>query len=351
MGLRTLGDVILTTGSFSFLKEALPGCRIDYLTRHAYADLLREEPALHRVLTLPTRTGGSRWRDRLTYLRFLDTIRRERYDLVVDLFSRGPRSRVITWWSGARRRMGLIDHENRIDRMVNRIVYTDRVAVPVQIDRMVDRIPYLLSRIKKPRVYPLPALCVSSTDLSAAREMLSRVLRPGRPYWIFFYGSGISSKNWPVDRFAEIARRLAESGVDVFCLGGEMERTLQESLRHALGGPVPGIHVHLQVPWGLLKGLCHMAEGVLGNDSGPIHLAQASGCPALVLFGPGDHVSYAPFLGRAIRGQLACQPCQAFSALCPDNRCMTALLVDTVWAEIRDHRRQWGHSRAAFGES
>lgn len=130
-----------------------------------------------------------------------------------------------------------------------------------------------------------------------------------------------------------------------------MDRTVQETLREILG-KTWGVHFHTQLPWGTLKAICQLADGALGNDSGPIHLAQAVGCYSIVLFGPGDHVSYAPFLGRMLRGKLACQPCQSFSSLCPDNQCMKAISVDSVWnviTEIGLHERKRRSESALHG--
>lgn len=335
VGLRTLGDVVLTTGAIPFFREHFPEARVDYLTRPAYASLLADEQALHRVLQIPGRSGISSFEYLRRYGAFLKQLRESHYDLVIDFFVRGPRSRLITLATGAPLRMGMITHESLLKSRINALVYTRRISPPVQIPRETDRVSYLLSRISRTPERTLPCLTVTEENIRETGAFLEKHSPSGQDFWVLFYGSGIPQKNWHPDRFAEIARRLAGTGVDVYCLGGEMDRAAEGALARSLGSSPPGIHFGTQLPWGILKGLCHLAKGAVGNDSGPLHLAQAVGCPSVVVFGPGDHVSYPPFLGRAVFGSLACQPCQSFAGHCPDNQCMTAVSVETVWEAIR----------------
>jgi len=323
---------VLTTGAIPFLKEHFPEARIDYLVRPPYADLLSEEPDLGLVFPLPKSSGLG---PLLRYVKFLWEVRGRKYDLVIDFFSRGPRSRLITRVTGASRKIGMIDQNRPVNLWINRLVYTDQIVPPGQVARMSDRIPYLLSRIARPSNHVFPHLTVTDANIQAARAFFDRTSPSGKNYWLVFCGSGTDQKNWPADRFAEIARRLVREGMEVFCLGGEMDRPAQKAFARSLGERVPSIHIETQLPWGTLKGVCHLAMGAIGNDSGPLHLAQAVGCPSIVLFGPGDHVSYAPFLGHAVFGSLACQPCQSFANRCPDPQCMTSLSVETVWEAVR----------------
>ncbi len=254
---------------------------------------------------------------------------------MIDFFARGPRSRVITYVSGATRRLGLVDKSAWIQRRLDRHVYTMSLCPPVQLALTRDRIPYLVSRLGRLEGAHLPRLTVSGTDVELARTLLTEEGIPEGRYWIFFCGSGARTKNWPPDRFSEIAGRLLREGFHVLCLGGTADREQQEAFAASFGTLPSGVHIRTQLPWGTLKGVCRLSRGTLSNDSGPAHLAQAVGSPSVVLFGPGDHVSYAPFLGSLVKADLACQPCQSFAARCPDNQCMKMISAETVWEEIR----------------
>jgi heptosyltransferase III len=104
-------------------------------------------------------------------------------------------------------------------------------------------------------------------------------------------GSGSPAKNWPMDRFEELALRLAGGGLRVVWIRGDAES------RIALPGsaltwdslPLGGLAVRLE-----------RAAIYVGNDSGVTHLAAAAGCPTVALFGASDARVWSP-RGRAVR--------------------------------------------------
>lgn len=90
--------------------------------------------------------------------------------------------------------------------------------------------------------------------------------------------SGSRSKNWPLDRFRELARRLPAEFEVCWCAGPEEE--LPEARRFG----------------DLYELACWLAGARLyiGNDSGVTHLAAAVGTPVVAIFGPTDPRVWAP---------------------------------------------------------
>ncbi len=71
---------------------------------------------------------------------------------------------------------------------------------------------------------------------------------------------------------------------------------------------------------------------LVANDMGLAHLASAAGTPTVVIFGPTNHLTTAPFGSNAAvaRVDVECSPCMLRD--CPiDHRCMTRLSVDDVF--------------------
>jgi len=104
--------------------------------------------------------------------------------------------------------------------------------------------------------------------------------------------SGSPRKNWPLERFREIAAGLSGTlGMPVrWCAGPEED--LEGALR---------IHNLYE-----LAGMLRSARIYIGNDSGITHLAAASGAPVVAIFGPTDPAVWAPRGDRVqvIQGQL-----------------------------------------------
>ncbi len=106
-------------------------------------------------------------------------------------------------------------------------------------------------------------------------------------------------KRWPVEKFAELANRLAARGLIPVLLGGSGEASDLDDISAAC----PQV-VNLCGRTSLLEiaGLARRAKASVGNDTGPMHLIAAMGCPCVVLYSEasdpalcgqrGGHVSY-----------------------------------------------------------
>ena len=95
-------------------------------------------------------------------------------------------------------------------------------------------------------------------------------------------GAGLGSvKRWPADRYAEVARELLRRGLTPVILGGQAEAALAGTIRAACPGAVD---LTCRTTIEDIAALAAGAEVVLGNDTGPVHLAASAGAPTVVLF-------------------------------------------------------------------
>ncbi len=132
-------------------------------------------------------------------------------------------------------------------------------------------------------------------------------------------GSGSRKKNWPLERFMEVSRRIEREGYNpVFLLG-----PAEEEIRGQISEEV-FIPSDLPALVRILKG----AGGYIGNDSGVSHLAAFIGLPVLVIFGPSDHLRWKP-VGRAVRAvapEIECVPCfETGERICRDENCLDGI--------------------------
>jgi ADP-heptose:LPS heptosyltransferase len=107
-------------------------------------------------------------------------------------------------------------------------------------------------------------------------------------------GSGSARKNWPAERFAELAARLSNGAPWLLSLGPADER--EAAALHA----APGAVITRDLPPRHLGALLASAGLYVGNDSGVSHLAAAYGAPTLALFGPTDPAAWSP-IGTRVR--------------------------------------------------
>jgi len=144
-----------------------------------------------------------------------------------------------------------------------------------------------------------------------------------------FPGSGHRAKNWPPDRFAAIARELAHAGYQSVQILGRTEQ--ERNIR------LPDVPERCPLDLAeLVEILAHMRL-VLGNDSGPLHLAAWLGVPCVALFGPSDAHRWGPPGARHLNSPLPCAPCthDMFRLGCAQPDCMQAISTEYVLCALQ----------------
>jgi ADP-heptose:LPS heptosyltransferase len=165
-------------------------------------------------------------------------------------------------------------------------------------------------------VVDLPILDPGPDERRAA-ERFAADLPPG--FVALHPGSGSPAKNWPVDRFAAVARSLAPARWLL------VQGPADEAAAAVLAG-IPGAVIARDLPLRTLAALLSGAGAYVGNDSGVTHLTAAAGAPVVALFGATDPRQWAP-IGPRVR-----------IVLC--GGAMDAASVDTVIAAVEDWRRR-----------
>ncbi len=107
-------------------------------------------------------------------------------------------------------------------------------------------------------------------------------------------GSGSESKNWPIERFIEVASALlaTDAACRLLLIGGEADVARVAQLLAAL--PNDRVKLAKNLPLPELARELQACASFLGHDSGVSHLAAAVGVPSLLLFGPTDPAVWAP---------------------------------------------------------
>jgi len=132
-----------------------------------------------------------------------------------------------------------------------------------------------------------PEIELLEMDHAAAAEVLKGLGLQRREYLLVLPGSGSRTKNWPVEKFVELTRRLAQELKPLVLLG-----PAEEGIAHAFHAA--GIPAVDDLELGTVAALAGGAGAFIGNDSGVSHLAAASGSQGLVMFGPTDPDRWRP---------------------------------------------------------
>jgi len=140
-------------------------------------------------------------------------------------------------------------------------------------------------------------------------------IQPEEPYIVLHPGASAKARRYPSDRFGVVANQLTQRGWQVLLTGVEREAALLQDVQHT----APDVHVLIEKT-SLVEyaGLIECATLVICNDTLPMHLADATRTPEVVLFSGTDYEEqWRPrsTLARLLRRLTPCYPCYLFE--CP----------------------------------
>lgn len=322
-----MGDVIIATALFEDIARAFPDREIHLNTLPTWQSLFGQDPRFTQVFAVELRDYRHRIRQALEWLR---QMRARHYDLVIDLQC-NDRSRLLLGL------LGLTGH--RIPyRLGNRrhFPYNIAPAEPPKPAHTITRGRAALQAGGIPATTPRPVLHIPDHHRARARELLERHgLTPDR-YGIFLPGCNANGhlKRWGAARYAALAQRLHQEGLDrIVLIGGPDEMDECRHIAQDCGSwlvNLCGQTAILDIP-----PLCEPARFIVANDTGTAHLAAATATPMLVLCGPTDPRRVKP-LGDHVTTLQADLPCiNCYRKTCSHHSCMAMLTPPLVLKCLR----------------
>ena len=180
---------------------------------------------------------------------------------------------------------------------------------------------------------PEPALRIDERNRAVLFERLGLgeapavAMMPGAAYG--------PAKQWPIAHFAELARRLAERGEEVWVLGSAGEHPLGELIRQGTTGKVHNLCGETALAD--VVDLLSAARAAVTNDSGLMHVAAAAGTHVVALYGSSSPEYTPPLTVRQSihHLKLSCSPC--FRRECPLGhlRCLRDISPGDVFASLQ----------------
>ena len=316
-----LGDATLTVPLAREIKRILPKCRLTVLARSGTADIFRSSPWVDETLEDDKR-GAHRGPRGLW--RLARALRASHFDLAI-VPHRSLRSALLAFLSGIPRRIGF-------SSSAGRFLFTDALPFTWGMHDLERNLGLLLPL--SPSV-PESADTVYLRPKSGAAERLLAKVPAGKRLVGFHPGSIWPTKRWPEERFAALMRRMSEeAGIYPVLIGGKDDRELAARIASAAGVPV--LDLVGQTSLAELIAVMSRLSLFVTNDSGPMHVATASGVPTLAFFGPTTkELGFFPYGSehKVLEVELACRPCGLHGAkACPEGHFLCMNLISVDWA-------------------
>lgn len=317
-----IGDILLTTPVLPNLKAAFPDAEINFLTLRHSRDILIDNPYLTRAFTYDPSEDKS-WC-------LIKNIRMQKYDLVIDLFG-NPRTAFITFMSGARYRFGF---KFRLRDYAYNIKVMGRGGEVHNVDFNLDALRALEIPIISRKMY----LPVNIVHREFAEEFIrSNDLDSKKIIGISKTG-GWESKRYKPDDYIELINRLNEIYDVNFILiwGNQKERENCEFIKNKI--TKGNTYLIPDSPIRYLGAIISKCDMIIGNDSGPLHIAVAVGVPTLGIYGPTNPNLQGPYGDNnlsIVNDKLDCLCCNLL--VCPiGNICMTELSKDKIIEKVKE---------------
>jgi heptosyltransferase-3 len=352
IALRRLGDVLFATALTASLRRAFADAVIEVLVFDGTQGILAGNPDIDRIITVPPRGAGrgAGWRSLALALRLAG-----RYHLAVSTQS-GDRPTLFALLAG-RRHAGPVD-AGRKGALRRRVLWRSVELKPgthVLEDMM--RLADLLGIARAGHL-----VCPGGVAASGADGAASATENGG--YAVIHAAPMFRYKQWHPEGWRAVAAWLAGRGLTVVATGGADPR--ERAVLDDVFAPLPAVvRRDGQLSWPQLARLIAGGRVYVGPDTSVTHLAAATGCPTVALFGPTDPRLWGPVPAAGLdpmweaagtiqrRGNvwlvqhpLPCLPCQQEGCerhLESSSRCLDGLpparVVEAAQAALASTRR------------
>lgn len=334
-----IGDAVMATPALRAIRQRFANSRIFWVAKPGVLNALQGSPWTDGTIASGNKGGVSKLVEPYSLAR---KIRKElggAPDLAI-LLSNSMRTGLAAYLSGAKKRVGQALHGRRV-------LLSD--AIEPKRDETGNLRPYpiieVYNEIAQVAGCDDPGLKMElfttrSDEADAAQAWSVAGFRPGLRVIGIHAGAAFgAAKLWPIERFAEVANKLASQGNGVIILGGPAEAAQARDLVARANHPMVRALAEPEMPGlslGLVKAVTRRLALLLTTDSGPRHIACAFDRPVVTLYGP-THIAWTETWQKNavhITAPVACGPCQ--QRVCPmgHHDCMkkieTPLVFDVV---------------------
>jgi len=317
-----IGDFVRCHTVVRLLKTHFPDRPVDMLSTTLCAPLTDYMSGLRQAVVVDLPRNRPAFSHQVALARRL---RRENYGTAL-IMPRTWKSALAPFFARIPERIGFFGEVRLF--LLNDLRYGEK-----RLPRMVDRCAALAlpARAKLPPEWPAPELKVAPAEVESWRR--EHGLSEAKPAVALAPGAVGPSKRWPADAYAALVRRLLDTGLEVWVLGGPQEKNLAKEIigdtkaRDLTGKDLRNAILALAA-----------AAAAVSNDSGLLHVAAALGTPSIGIFGPTSPWHWAPLnpLAATIETttELACRPCHKPVCRLVHHRCMRDIHPEQVFAAV-----------------
>ncbi len=269
--LSAMGDIIHAMVALQFIKKEMPDAQIDWVVESGFKGVLENNPHIDNILPVNLKSVKKKKSEIFNQYRILKTYSKNNYDIVID--AQGLlKSAIVSKIIGAKVIAGF--DKDSIREGIASIFYNKKVSIAYDANT-IDRNATILCE-------PLGIKSTKEKILQKEKFLFSSSHVDDLPtkFNLFVIGSTWESRNYPKEKFVQIAEALHVETYIVWGSDEEYEKALwmQEQSKY--------LHVLPRGSLDELKYVISTCNLLIGNDTGPTHMAWGLNVASITIFGP-----------------------------------------------------------------
>jgi len=303
-----IGDMALATPVWRELKKCFPNSRITVLADPINKILIEKDSNVDEIIDI-----GLFWRKKnlkslLNYLKILRKIRKERFDVGIDLRRSWLNIFLFLFLGKVKARVSYYNINGGKAFLTHPIFYDKKINVINENINLIEKSFNLKLENNIPKIY------TSKEDNKDVQNFLNK--NKLKKYILIAPGATIDSKQWPKEKYTQFIEKFLKKykNIKILIAGGPDEKELVERLaRINKKMCLPVVAFNLRQ----FSILCGKSELFIGNDGGADAIAWIGGAKNILLNGPVDMSIHLPLKNTiTIHHILSCYPCD-WSGPCP----------------------------------
>lgn len=294
-----MGDIIHSMIVLDFIKQKYPNIQIDWFVESAFSAVLENNPNISNIIKLNLKSIKKSKRNIFLQLKLVSEYKKNNYDLIIDaqgLIKSSIVARVL-----GKNIAGFCKNSTR--EGLASFFYSKKISIDYKTN-VIDRNAYLFSKalyldIKKDDILnKKPFLYYKNED-----EIIYDFLDINRKNILLVVGASWKSKIYSKEKFAKIVDSIDENFLIAW--GSEEEKEMANYISlNSKALTLPKLDLNS------LKALVSKVDLVIGNDTGPTHMAWALNTPSITIFGntPAYRNAYETAINKTIKSKMKVNP-------------------------------------------
>lgn len=297
--LSAMGDIIHAMVALQYIKKHYPTIQIDWFVESAFAEVLKNNPLIDNIIKLNLKSIKKDKKEIFNQINIIKKYSNNSYDLVID--AQGLiKSAIVTRLLG-KNKAGFSKNSTR-EKLAS-YFYDQKVEIAYEKNAIIRNAKIL----SEPLGFKIAEEEILNKEVflyyKDENEVIYEYLDSEKKNILFVIGASWPSKVYSKEKFAKIIDSLNENSLITW--GNEQEK---ENAQYIADNSKAKILPKLDL--NSLKAIISKVDLVIGNDTGPTHMAWGLNIASITLFGntPGYRNTYLTPINKIVESKTIVNP-------------------------------------------